>query len=83
MLSIIISELSAEDPNGHTTFEHVICQQIVSYCQGIRVCLLVVDKLMATYSKELIPLNFFLFVVQPTSYFPLYSFNRNFWTRCY
>jgi hypothetical protein len=45
----VMSELQYEDTAAQTSFENIVRHQLVTYCQRIRVHLLVVNCLMSYY----------------------------------
>jgi hypothetical protein len=47
----VIAELTKEDPHGDAEFQNAVRQHVVAFSHRIRVCLLVLDKLMEAYNS--------------------------------
>lgn len=46
----IMSEISCENPVGHTEFKNLVCFYSISFSQRINICLVVLDKLMEVFN---------------------------------
>jgi hypothetical protein len=49
----VMNEIAKEDPHGHAEYQNAVRHHIVAFAQRLRVCLLVLDKLMESYNSAL------------------------------